>query len=192
MRDFARLWCVSDRRRSVILDVLYPGRKVVLESGLSLADVTSRLAKEVTPMANPFWDRRKELFEGTFANGRFEMIRLVHSRNSFRPMLYGQLSPRPGGTRIEIRMQLHILVLVVGLAISAFAGLIGSWAASPIPVIGQLSLLWQLLVIGLFALLFAALGNVESRKSVGLLENLLDAHVQSPNHASEQPVMPQR
>jgi len=175
----------------VILDVLYPGRTVVLESALSFAEVTSRLAKEVTPPANPFWDRRQELFEGAFANGRFEVIRLVHSRNSFRPMLYGQLSPTPGGTRIEIRMQLHILVLVVGLAISAYAGLIGSWAAYPIPVIGQLSLLWQLLVMGLFALLFAALGNIEVRKAIRLLEGLLDAHVQSPNPASEHPV-PQR
>jgi hypothetical protein len=99
------------------------------------------------------------------------------------------LSPTPGGTRIDIRMQLHIVVLVVGLAISAFAGMIGSWAAYPIPVIGQLSLLWQLLVMGLFALLFAALGNVEIRKAIGLLESLLDAHIQSPNHALEQPVV---
>ncbi len=139
-------------------------------------------------MANPFWDRRKELFEGTFANGRFEMIRLVHSRNSFRPMLYGQLSPTPGGTRIDIRMQLHILVLVVGLAISAFAGMFGAFAWSEIPVVGRVPLIGQLLVMGLFALLFASLGNVEVRKAVRLLEGLLDARIQS---AREHP-LPQR
>ena len=173
-----------------MFDVLYPGRRVVLDSGLSLAEVTSRLEKEVTPPATPwFRDTRTQLFEGTFANGRFEMARLVKGRDSFRPMLYGQLSATPGGTRIEIRMQLHILVLVVGLAISSFAGMIGSWAAYPIPVIGPLSLLWQLLVMGLFALLFASLANIEVRKAIRLLEGLLDAHVQSSNAASEHPVL---
>jgi hypothetical protein len=164
-----------------MFDVLYPGRKVVLDSTLSVDEVTSRLAKEVTPPANPFWDRRQELFEGTFANGRFEMIRLVHAqRHSFRPMLYGQLSPTPGGTRIEVRMQLHLLVLALGFAIAYIGGVIGSLAAYQwVPVIGRVPLVTHLLIIGLFAVLFATLGTREARKATGMLERLLEAREES-------------
>jgi hypothetical protein len=165
----------------VILDVLYPGRRVVLDSGLSLAEVTSRLEKEVTPPATPwFRDTRTQLFEGTFANGRFEMARLVKGRDSFRPMLYGQLSATPGGTRIEIRMQLHLLVLAVGFIIASIAGMFASLAAyEVVPVIGRLPFVVQLLVIGLFALLFAALATRQARKVTRLLERLLDAREES-------------
>ncbi len=161
----------------MILDVLYPGRRVVLDSGLSLAEVTIRLEKEVTPPATPwFRDTRTQLFEGTFANRRFEMSRLVKGRDSFRPMLSGQLSPTPAGTRIEIRMRLHVLVLVVGFVIAYIAGMIAALAAyDAIPVIGRWPFVVQLLVIGLFALLFAALGTMQARKVTRLLERLLEA-----------------
>ena len=165
----------------MLFDVLYPGRMVVLDTGLNLAEVTSRLAREVTPPATPwFRDTRTQLFEGTFANGRFEMTRLVKGRDSFRPMLYGQLSATPGGTRIDIRMQLHLLALAVGFVIANVFGMFASLGASQvIPVIGHVPFLVQLLVIGLFAMLFAALGTMQARKVTRVLERLLEAREES-------------
>src|SRR5262245_66331008 len=97
-----------------------------------------------------FRDTRTQLFEGTFANGRFEMSRLVKGRDSFRPMLYGQLLPTSGGTRIEIRMRLHILVLALGFVLAYIAGTIASLAAyDVVPVIGHVPVLVLVLVLGL-------------------------------------------
>jgi len=163
-----------------MFDVLYPGRMVVLDTGLNLAEVTSRLAREVTPPATPwFRDTRTQLFEGTFANGRFQMIRLVKGRNSFNPMLKGELSQTATGTRIHIQMQLHLLALAVGFVISNLAGMFASFAAYRVPVIARVPFVVQLLVIGLFALVFAALGTMEARKATSMLERLLDAREES-------------
>ena len=85
-----------------MIELLFRGRRVVFDSPHGVTEAQARLAREV---AVPEWtmrrDQRTQLFVGTVADGRFEVVRLVRGRNSFRPMLAGQLSPSAGGSRIE-------------------------------------------------------------------------------------------
>lgn len=176
-----------------MFDLLYPGRTVVFDSALSVAEVTRRLEKEVSPpRVNPFWDRRQQLFEGTFANGHFHMMRLVHGRQSFRPVLDGQLSPAASGTHVAVRMQLHPLVIAFCTALALIGGMLASVAAPAIPVVGGVPPpLVGLLAIGLVALLVGVFGSIETRTAIRLLEGLLETNVHTPDRVSEQPV-PQR
>lgn len=112
-----------------MFDLLISGRKLVFESALTHAEVTGRLQREVAP---PKWElmesKKQELFEGTFADGRFSMGRMVRGRNSFRTMIDGQLSPMAAGTRIDATLRLRPLVVVLSIAMALFWTMV-AWLA---------------------------------------------------------------
>ena len=112
-----------------MLDLFFPGRSVAFESSLALEEVTHRLQPEITSPASPFFDRRTQLFQGTFADGRFHMMRIVKGRNSFNPVIRGQVSRVAGGTRVEAHLQLHPLVLAFLAIFTVIASRIASIAA---------------------------------------------------------------
>lgn len=70
-----------------MLDLFFPGRNVAFESALALEEVTHRLEQEITAPASPLFDRRPQLFQGSFVEGRFQMMRMVKGRNSFNPVI---------------------------------------------------------------------------------------------------------
>ena len=163
-----------------MLELLYPGRTVVLESPLSVEDVTRRLQRDDSP------------FEGTFSNGRFQMMRRVRGRNSFRPMMEGQVSRGSAGTRLEVRMRLHPLILGVGAVFALLAGTIAAVAAPEIPVLRASPVTVRLLAMAAVAFIFAALGSVEARTATRLLANLTEAQPYRSHQASEQTIAQQR
>ena len=158
-----------------MLDLLYPGRKVVFDSPLTVDEVTRRLQREITPPAAPWRDTRQQLFEGTFASGRFEMARLVRGRNSFRTVMKGLISQAPAGARVDVRLQLHPLVVGAGVFFAVIAGAIAAVAAPEIPVIGVSPLLVRLLAMAAVVFAFAGLGNIEARTATRLLGKLIEA-----------------
>jgi hypothetical protein len=143
-----------------MFQVLYSGRAIVLDSPLTVEEVTRRL---------------QQRFDGTFADGRLSILRRVRGRNSFRPVVEGQVVPRSAGSRLDLRMRLHPLVLVFGAIFALIAGTIAAIAAPAIPVVGSSPLLIRLLAMVAVAVIFAALGNVEVRTSTRLLSELAAA-----------------
>ena len=158
-----------------MLELLYPGRKVVFDSPLTVDEVTRRLQREITPPATTWRDTRQQLFEGTFANGRFEMMRLVRGRNSFRTVMKGLVSQAPTGARLDVRLQLHPVVLGAGVFFAVIFGAIAAIATPEIPMIGGSSLLVRLLTMAAVAFAFAGLGSIEARAATRLLANLIEA-----------------
>lgn len=75
----------------LMLDLFFPGRSVAFESSLAPEEMAHRLQQEITAPASPFFDRRTQLFRGNFADGRFQMMRIVKGRNSFNPVIRGQV-----------------------------------------------------------------------------------------------------
>ena len=49
-------------------------------------------------------------FQGEISSDGFEIIRIIHYRNSFLPVICGKFQPNASGTRIIIKMRLHAFV----------------------------------------------------------------------------------
>ena len=159
-----------------MLDLIFRGRSLVFETALGADEVTRRLAREVTPPKWQHQETRTQLFEGTFADGRFHMVRLVRGRNSFRPVIEGRLSPTPRGTRIDVQLRLHPLVLGLSAILFGIGGLVAVIAAAeslarrePAP---------QLIVVPLMAAasaVIAVAASLEARKATRLLARVFDS-----------------
>jgi hypothetical protein len=89
----------------------FPFQRLSLESRLPVAKVLMRLQQAVEPRKLWRFSRLHRDFEGVVSLTGFKIIRIIHHRNSFLPVIMGKFQPRPqGGTRIEITMRLHWLV----------------------------------------------------------------------------------
>lgn len=113
-----------------MLDLLFRGRPLVFETGLGVDEVTRRLAREVVPPKWQFRETRTQLFEGTFSDGRFHMVRLVRGRNSFRPLIDGSVKPGPKGARVDVVLRLHPLVLGLCAVLFGLGALVATVAAA--------------------------------------------------------------
>ncbi len=141
-------------------ELFYPGRSIVLDSPLGADELTRRL---------------QLAFDGTFADGRFWMMRRVQGRNSFRSVVDGQIQPGPDGSRLNGRLRLHPLILAIGAVFALMAGAIAAVAAPEIPVVGGSPLLVRVLAMTAVAGLFALLGSIEARISTRLLSTVAEA-----------------
>lgn len=172
-----------------MFDVLYPGRRLVIDSPLSVEEVTQRLGREVAPRAMElrFREPRQQRFEGTFADGQFSFVRLVRGRNSFRPWMKGRLTRGPAGTRVDVHLQLHPLVLVLGLFFAVVASTVAALAAPDLPVVTTSPLTARVLAMAAVVFVFAALGTVEARTSTRLLRTVVGATPDGSHRASQHP-----
>jgi VIT1/CCC1 family predicted Fe2+/Mn2+ transporter len=142
------------------LELLYPGRPLVLDSPLSAEDLTRRL---------------EAAFEGTCVDGRLRVMRRVRGTNSFRPLVEGHLRRAPRGSRLDVRLRLHPVVLAFGAVFATGAGLAAAVAAPEIPMAAGSPLLALVLAMAAVAFLFALLGAIEARTSTRLLATLAQA-----------------
>ncbi len=156
-----------------MIDLFFPGRSVTFDTSLTPEEVTHRLQQDITPPARPFLDRRTEHFQGTFASGRFQMMRIVKGRNSFNPVIRGQLSQAAGGTRIEAQLQLHPLVIAFLAIFTMIASRLASIAAPEFLAMPAAGLAGGLGTLTLLVLLFAALANLEAGKSLRVLSAVI-------------------
>ena len=90
-----------------------------------LPQVRERLMENVG--AQSFWDifssAEEKPFTGKVEENTFRIYRIIHYRNSFLPILNGVFEHHPTGTRISVKMRLHIFVMMfllvwIGAAIS--------------------------------------------------------------------------
>lgn len=160
-----------------MIDLLFRGRRVVFDSPHGVIEAQARLAREVAaPEWRLRWDQRTQLFVGTVADGRFEVARRVQGRNSFRPMIEGQLSPSPGGSRIEVRMRMAPAVLVLLVILLGAGALVASVAASELAARNE-AVTAALVILAVPALAFGvlALAASEARRATRLLAGVFEA-----------------
>ena len=108
----------------------------------------------------------------------------MRGRNSFRSLADGQILPRSGGSRLNVRLRLHPLILAVGAVFALIAGTVASLASPEIPVVGGSPLLVRVLAMAAVAFVFALLGSIEARTSTRLLSNVADAKPYPSGQAS--------
>jgi hypothetical protein len=96
---------------------LLPYKRLVFETQFSKDEIVRRLMIEVAPRRPPLdlFEKRPEKFEGEVSATGFKISRIIRYRNSFRPVVEGQLFPLVKGVRIEVRMRLHTTILIFSI-----------------------------------------------------------------------------
>ena len=156
-----------------MLDLLFGGRNLTFESRLTLEEATRRLQNEI---AAPGWgmsENRQQSFIGTFANGRFHMVRLVRGRNSFRPMIIGQLSPVMNGCRVNVRLKLSA-VAIVACVLFATIGVTMMSVALP-RAAATYDLVFFALLGALMLVVAVVIPIAEARKAARILSTLFQS-----------------
>ena len=106
--------------------LLLPYEHFIIITRLTTEEVTRKLRQIVGPepaytIFNPRPNTGKE-FSGEISDGKFKMHRNISYRNSFRPEIKGTISKDYNGTKIEIRMTLHIIVIIFLVVFLGFTG----------------------------------------------------------------------
>jgi hypothetical protein len=153
-----------------------PYERLTIMTGLSVNETAATLAEIVEPKRwwrNPF-SRNHKRYQGQVTPASFELMRIIHHRNSFLPVIKGQLQPAVRGTLVQLTLSLHPLVLVFWLlwlsmiGLGALAGL-ASWLTTR----GELV---KLIPVGMFVfgyLLCIIAFNWEARKERQFIAELL-------------------
>ena len=93
--------------------LLIPYTKFTLKTYLSTYEAEQKLAAHVEPRKLRWGlSRNHKFFTGTLENGKFNLNRIIHYRNSFLPIIVGQIHDDLDTSRIEITMRLHYFVMV--------------------------------------------------------------------------------
>lgn len=153
-----------------------PYERLMIMTGLSVNEAAAALAESVEPKRwwrNPF-SRDHKRYQGQVTPDGFEFTRIIHHRNSFLPVIKGQLQPAVRGTLVQLTLSLHPAVLVfwslwmTTIGLGALLG-VASWLTTP----GEPA---RLIPLGMFIfgyLLCTLCFNWEARKERQFLAELL-------------------
>lgn len=108
-------------------------------------------------------------FAGKVENGRFNINRIINYRNSFLPIIVGELHDQLDVTRVEITIRLHYAVFVFFVVwLIVFGGAFGVGITEATGEFGPLPLFIGVLV--LFYLIMMLFFNFEANKARQFLE----------------------
>jgi hypothetical protein len=167
-----------------MLDLLVRGRHLVFDTTLDRAEATERLQREIAPPVWQLYERRPQLFEGRLEAERFSVVRLVRGRNSFRPVIEGQLLSGPIGTRVRVTLRVHPVVLIFSGFLAAIGVVIVTFLMKEWQQSGQVPLrMLPLLGLPAFVTFGALVLAGEARKAARMLETLLGVPGRRPEES---------
>jgi len=157
---------------------LIPYKRLLIDTPLTpnqAAEILRQAVQARSPWF-PFWSRGTNGFEGTVLNDRFSINRAIRYRNSFLPILHGRFSANGSGTRIDVRMIMHPIVIVFlliwcGIVLSAFLGIVFDFLRG-----GQLTdrdCVPLFMLAFVYFLSFFAFG-LEAQKATSMLNDIFD------------------
>jgi hypothetical protein len=102
-----------------------PFERLTIETPLAPEEVHRRLVQVIEPKQMfRFFSRDHKPYQGNLNRDRFEVSRIIHYRNSFLPVIKGEIRPGLGGTVVDITMFPHPLVIAFMIIWFGFAGTI--------------------------------------------------------------------
>jgi hypothetical protein len=103
--------------------LLAPFEHLTIETPLAPEEVRQRLAEVVEPRRGfRSFSRNHKAYQGEFRDYQFEVTRIIHYRNSFLPVIKGEIRQDLGGSVIDIKMYPHIFVIIFMILWFGFAG----------------------------------------------------------------------
>jgi hypothetical protein len=115
-----------------------PYGHIQIRSKFRVDELENRLKDQLEPhsIVSGMLRGNHKYFQGSIENGEFKISRIIHYRNSFRPVIIGKLQPEIDHTVIELTIRLDFVVVAVLLLI------VGSF------ILPMFSLLFQSLLFG--------------------------------------------
>jgi hypothetical protein len=102
-----------------------PFERLTIETPLPPEEVHRRLAQVIEPKQMfRFFSRDHKAYQGNLTDDRFEVSRIIHYRNSFLPVIKGDIRPGLGGSVVDITMQPHPFVIAFMAVWFSFSGVI--------------------------------------------------------------------
>lgn len=157
--------------------VLIPYDQVILKTSLNIEQVYQKLAEVIEPRTYMRFSRDHAYFEGSLERDAFKISRIIHYRNSFLPVILGEMRDEVDGTAVIIRMRLNwivvtfILIWVLMVSGIIIATLFGFLADKFLPWIMPTLLI---LVMYIFSLIFF---HREAKKAKVYLQELLEKDI---------------
>ena len=156
---------------------LLPYRTFTIESPLELTVAEARLRNAIQPTRWYVSSPRTAPFEGVLDASRFDLQRVIQGRNSFLPVVRGEVESTPAGVRLVGTMRLH--AVVIAFMTVWFGGvLVGCIAALKSIASGEGFKASQLAPLGFLAFGIAlVLGGFlpETHKALRELASIVDA-----------------
>lgn len=98
-----------------------PYGHIQIKSKFKADEIERRLKEQLEPpsIISGMFRGNHKYFQGSIENGKFKISRIIHYRNSFRPVIIGRLQPEIDHTIIGLTIRLDfavvaILLLIVG------------------------------------------------------------------------------
>lgn len=142
---------------------LIPFESLIITTSLTFSEVLQRLDEVVTlpklfRITLPFGPPPVKPYEGTISGNTFKISRIITGRNSFLPIIKGEIHSQPFGCSIKIRMSLHTIVIAFMILWLWTTGSIGlfslcAWFVEPsvgpifVPILGMFLFGWLLCLI---------------------------------------------
>ena len=153
--------------------LLIPYDQAILKTSLTVEEVYQKLAEVIEPRKYFHFTRDHAYFEGSLDKTQFKISRIIHYRNSFLPVIMGELRDELDKTAVILRMRLNWFVIVFLLIFTFMFGgmtifiMIGQFPNDEIPWIQPVFLL---LFFHTLAILFF---HWEARKAKTYLQEVL-------------------
>ncbi len=124
-------------------------------------------------------------YQGEVSPNRFKISRVIYYRNSFLPIIKGELKADLGGTRLDIKMSLHPFVIVFmaiwfgGVGLGAMATIFGALSTliqegiTSLPSLFPLGIPWGMFIFGY--LLVMGFFKFEAAKSKAFFQKLFES-----------------
>lgn len=155
-----------------------PFERLTIPTTLNFSEVLERLDEVVEPpkmfRMNLLFRRPDKPYEGTISGNTFKISRIVHGRNSFLPVIEGEIHSESFGCSIAIKMTLYKVVIIFMLYWLSITGSFWIFAllawlvdrsVGPIflPILGMFIFGWLLCLIPF---------KIEAKKTTKFLFNL--------------------
>ena len=169
-------------KKMTIKDIL-PFENYVIKSKLSVEQINLRLNENIEPKSKSifsiFTRNATKPYEGEFYGNRFKMSRIISYRNSFLPIISGDISTFKGLTYIKIKMETnrivlvlwYLIVFIVGFGMTSFGKIFNSIQNKDTFPFGGYEFL---IFIAIFLITPLIAFKIESRKSKKYLSTLFE------------------
>lgn len=162
-----------------------PFENITYRSKLDADVIIEKLKKEIEPrktfrMTGVFGNSNHKPYEGSIEGKTFNISRIIRYQNSFLPKIKGDVNKDINGTRINVKMRLHLFVIIFMFIWFGGVGF-GCFTVLSIAFIKKSFDAIYLLPFGmlLFGYLLVTLGfKYESIKSKKYLSQLFEAEME--------------
>lgn len=91
-----------------------PFEHIIYTTNLSKREIIKKLSDHMETKGSRFTSNNKSTkgYEGFIDDHHFEINRIIRNRNSFLPQISGSIQENNNETHIEVKMKLHVFVLV--------------------------------------------------------------------------------